>query len=594
MVYLESSLRTEKASLLNKESEIEALKERLNSALKNVDRLQMTQRNKLKGSPSPEELNLTELTTDPKLTEELKNTYLKEIKELQEEKAQILVEMGFLRTELRNPSVEHIRNSAIYKDALIQADHFEHEYQEQLRINQALQDELAALKAERTEVWERISNDESVRWNTLSNQLKSSMADLARVRKQRDAVAADLKLARVKDSTKSHEKLELRKALSNQESLIKCYRSELSRLRIKLAYLNHDLEAVKFIEAHPEVATLDDYFKKLAEAEARVKRQEDELAQARESVCGNGSCTNNETGGALQTLMEQLEACRGQLRMAERSLGADPEESRARIKSLEEQCALYSKSEAQLAQEIDQLGKAYSELTELQVSRVIDLGRKEDQIVHLSGEKAKLERQLSTLTKDSEQTINLIDALKKQAAKLQDHIRKLEEQIKNLSFQLKTMERDFNSCCDIRSRIEEQLKVACRTNQESKAQNSLLATKLAEVKLDLVDKMRRLEEERFSHLQQRDEITLLQSRLNSLLELKKQASQDRDMVVTLKQYKQLLQCTSCSLRFKSHALIKCMHVFCKQCIDDRLETRQRKCPSCNESFGANDVKQIYL
>ncbi|KAI0226379.1 E3 ubiquitin-protein ligase bre1 [Massospora cicadina] len=617
VVYLESSLRTEKASLLSKESEIEALNERLNSALKNVDRLQMAQRNRPKGSTPSEELSLSELTTDPKLTEELKNTYLKEIKELQEEKAQLLVEMGFLKTELRNPSVDHIRNSAIYKDALIQADHFEHEYQEQLKTNGVLRGEVEALKTERTEVWERISNDESVRWNTLSNQLKSSMADLARVRKQRDAVASELKLARIKDNAKHHEKQELRKAMSNQESLIKCYRSELSRLRMKLAYLNNDLEAVKFIEAHPEIATMDDCFKKLADAESQIKCQEAELAQVRDSVRGNGRCVNNGTQDALQTLTEQLEACREQLRMAERFLGADPDETRARIKSLEEQCALYSKSEAQLAQEIDQLGKAYSELTESQVNRVVDLGRKEDQITHLSCEKAKLERRVSALTKDNEQSINLIDALKKQTTKLQDHIRKLEEQIKNLSFQLKTMERDFNSCCDIRSRIEEQLKVACRATQESKAQNNLLATKLAEVilffdlprkyqrptyaldgcpyvRVELVDKTRRLEEDRFSHLQQRDELAVLQSRLDSLIESKKQAPHDRDLSVTLKHAKQLLQCTSCSLRFKSHALIKCMHVFCKQCIEDRLETRQRKCPSCNESFGANDVKQIYL
>lgn len=74
------------------------------------------------------------------------------------------------------------------------------------------------------------------------------------------------------------------------------------------------------------------------------------------------------------------------------------DESRSRIAALEEQCDFYSKvgiihletklfqSEKQLTQEIDQLGKAYSELTEAQVDRVIDLGRKEDQISHLSSE----------------------------------------------------------------------------------------------------------------------------------------------------------------------------------------------------------------
>lgn len=46
------------------------------------------------------------------------------------------------------------------------------------------------------------------------------------------------------------------------------------------------------------------------------------------------------------------------------------------------------------------------------------------------------------------------------------------------------MERDFNSGCEIRSRIEEQLKVACRSTEESKTQNNILATRLAEVQFN--------------------------------------------------------------------------------------------------------------
>ncbi|KAJ1969047.1 E3 ubiquitin-protein ligase bre1, partial [Dimargaris xerosporica] len=60
------------------------------------------------------------------------------------------------------------------------------------------------------------------------------------------------------------------------------------------------------------------------------------------------------------------------------------------------------------------------------------------------------------------------------------------------------------------------------------------------------------------------------------------------------EYKALLKCSSCSTRFKSHVLLRCMHVFCHECIQARLETRQRKCPSCAEPFGANDVKKIFL
>lgn len=59
-------------------------------------------------------------------------------------------------------------------------------------------------------------------------------------------------------------------------------------------------------------------------------------------------------------------------------------------------------------------------------------------------------------------------------------------------------------------------------------------------------------------------------------------------------YKKLMKCNSCHIRDKNSVILKCMHCFCKNCLDIRLETRQRKCPNCGDAFGANDVKQIFL
>lgn len=56
----------------------------------------------------------------------------------------------------------------------------------------------------------------------------------------------------------------------------------------------------------------------------------------------------------------------------------------------------------------------------------------------------------------------------------------------------------------------------------------------------------------------------------------------------------MLKCSSCSTRFKSHLIARCSHLFCKECLDTRLETRQRKCPTCGIAFGAQDVSQVYF
>ena len=53
-------------------------------------------------------------------------------------------------------------------------------------------------------------------------------------------------------------------------------------------------------------------------------------------------------------------------------------------------------------------------------------------------------------------------------------------------------------------------------------------------------------------------------------------------------------CSVCVSRQKDTCIVKCMHVFCGECVRSRLDTRARKCPGCSLSFAASDVKAIYL
>lgn len=56
----------------------------------------------------------------------------------------------------------------------------------------------------------------------------------------------------------------------------------------------------------------------------------------------------------------------------------------------------------------------------------------------------------------------------------------------------------------------------------------------------------------------------------------------------------MLRCSVCKDRFKEVALTRCFHLFCKECIDENLRNRHRKCPACGEKFGQDDVKSIFF
>ena len=68
-------------------------------------------------------------------------------------------------------------------------------------------------------------------------------------------------------------------------------------------------------------------------------------------------------------------------------------------------------------------------------------------------------------------------------------------------------------------------------------------------------------------------------------------SVDKDMLdMTLN----MLRCFVCRDRFKSVVITKCYHMFCSECMEANLKTRNRKCPACGEKFGQDDVKTVYF
>jgi len=56
----------------------------------------------------------------------------------------------------------------------------------------------------------------------------------------------------------------------------------------------------------------------------------------------------------------------------------------------------------------------------------------------------------------------------------------------------------------------------------------------------------------------------------------------------------VLKCSTCKMSMRNTVITKCMHTFCRQCVETRITTRQRKCPACNLGFASSDVQQVYF
>ncbi|GLD95147.1 hypothetical protein PINS_up003772 [Pythium insidiosum] len=55
-----------------------------------------------------------------------------------------------------------------------------------------------------------------------------------------------------------------------------------------------------------------------------------------------------------------------------------------------------------------------------------------------------------------------------------------------------------------------------------------------------------------------------------------------------------LKCSVCQDRHKGVIIAKCFHMFCKECVESNLKSRNRKCPTCKKMFGQDDVKNVWF
>lgn len=84
-------------------------------------------------------------------------------------------------------------------------------------------------------------------------------------------------------------------------------------------------------------------------------------------------------------------------------------------------------------------------------------------------------------------------------------------------------------------------------------------------------------------------------RVNSLEQSVKALNNENGDDTALEGFRLMVRCGICpTARLKSRALKTCGHLFCKECIDERIQSRNRKCPSCSRAFAAADVLPIVL
>lgn len=435
-------------------------------------------------------------------------------------------------------------------------------YLEQRRTD--IEREMDKISASRQQLVEQVKSEKMAQGITMEAEMRRLEGDLNRIRGQRDHFQLLVEEQKVKEGRERE----------SQEKII----SFANQGKLRIASLETRINKLK---AEQEMAGP---FAKEANTFNELKNNLSHLKIMLSSLEMIERRTMPMHLSSVPVLEEQLNKWNSNaLIEAYDAVLSEAQKSSLMIEFLEE-------NESHLLKEIDR--DINSILEEQQGKKEFDLAPKREQALKLQAEKSKYAQTFASLLAAKEKQIATVSTLRMTKEKQQELIRQLEEKEKALEAQVNDKEIEirklYKTIEEDRTDLEN-IGHLCEDYRISIDQNDIMLTELQKT---LKEKTRLLDEEKRLKDQTEETHEKMKKKWDKISQGDNPAEQQ--LIDECEELRALLKCSTCRQRFRTHILTRCMHTFCKNCIDARLETRQRRCPTCSEPFGANDVKNFYL
>jgi len=265
-----------------------------------------------------------------------------------------------------------------------------------------------------------------------------------------------------------------------------------------------------------------------------------------------------------------------------------------KIEELQKSIANMKQEEDALLGEMEFTGQAFEEMQDQNIRLMQQLREKDDSNLKLMSERIKSSQIQKILREEKEVLTEQVSTMNSRHTTTEEVIKRLEDHEKVLQSAVTSMESEVNirlqaNECHKRKSVE-----IGSQYQELIFKSENVGKHLEEVKKNVLDKTNRLEEETFKYNRIQEENLSLKKKLERAKKMEYLGASDEILVEEVKMYKGKLTCPCCNTRAKDAILTKCFHVFCFECLKTRYDTRQRKCPKCNATFGNNDFHKIYM
>ncbi|KAJ2854677.1 E3 ubiquitin-protein ligase bre1 [Coemansia erecta] len=549
---------------------------------------------------------------------------LAEIEAKIHENTQLISQVDALKLQIANVPDHIVAETVLYKQALSSREYYSVQAQRLQAEVERLFAEIAQLKTSRAEFEESILTESTSQRQSLEAEMQRLQNDLVRVRHHRDQIQRELEERRAQDAVEDQKSSELKLLSDVRRERMNALISENKRLLTYISVLKGDRSAFETYtddELSKTTAVADELRARLEQAVRREKKLSSQLealsinGTSDEARVASPSHASPESDSALrlaaelQTLRQEADMLQARVCKYEEVLGgvwvdekgqiiegAEPSKSnelvakQAKLDSLTLERDSLLKTSEMMERELQTICESFAKLEEQNTSKVWDLSLKEQAIARVVAEKCKYEEKFIGLNKDREAQRQSNQALRLQNVKQLEHIKAIEERDRMLSHQLSLAGNEVQQATLAWQTTLAKLQESQQRTQELEEQAKVLEERARIATAALNERTESLGAMEHEKNRIQESLDLANRQISEAEKISNQS----DLAEMYTSYKALLKCPTCQVRFKSHVLTRCMHVFCKECIDSRIETRQRKCPSCSEPFGAKDVRQIYL
>ncbi|RDB24923.1 E3 ubiquitin-protein ligase BRE1 [Hypsizygus marmoreus] len=518
------------------------------------------------------------------------------IAELERQAAVFRDEKTLLESEIKQPSFETIVSNPHYKILLEHSATLQATATENRTQVTRLMDELKNLKAHRKE-WEEgvyaAANQSNVE---LRNMMAKRDAENARLRDQREQQAAEITERKQKDHVKIASLQEFKALADSRGERIAVLESDLRRHKAQLAANAGNEELMMFFAngSLEEAAYIESLKDRVSSAENRVAALEQTL-----SISQDDNPNVVEHMKAEADALQKLSQAEAQLARYKTVYG-DPSTLPPNESILADQLKLkedeiqklrlldiqHTQAQTSLYAELDKLSAAWEALDRQVKSKVFELSGLEERLQKSGLDKAKSDNKFFAAMRDKEaiesERKNLVRNMEKQVKVVE----KLVDTEKNLSSQLSALEKELSLQKSINDAQAHKLEMLAGDVAQWTGRAEGEKKKVSDMRGSIVARERAVDAlEKQLWKQEADFIRARKELEHKRTETASTHPEDKEAEHLMK----ILKCSVCKQTFRNTVITKCMHTFCRECVDARISTRQRKCPACNVPFSQSDV-----